>query len=105
MHQNPVRDMVYPDSLYRGTSGWHRRHHGDFSHGELWPHLADLVARRVPFVLSYDGMTGAKANGSPPPKGLSLRRILINGGRSTQSTPLGRTADTHEVLYFLLHVY
>ena len=66
--------------------------------------LADLVERRVPFAFSYDGMTGSKAYGSPPPKSLGLRGIMISGGRSTQSTLLGRAADTHEALYLSPHV-
>ena len=98
------QDMVYLDPPYQGTSGRHRRYHGDFSHSELWQHLADLVERRVPFALSYDGMPGAKAYGSPSPKSLNLTRIMINGGRSTQSTLLGRTADTYEALYLSPHV-
>ena len=58
----------------------------------------------MPFALSYDGMTGMKEYGSPPPKSLDLRRAMINGGRSTQSTLLGRSADTHEALYLSPHV-
>ena len=98
------QDMVYLDPPYQGTSGRNRRYHGDFSHGEFHLVLADLVERRVPFALSYDGMTGSKAYGSPPPKSLGLRRIMISAGRSTQSTLLGRAAYTHEALYLSPHV-
>ena len=98
------QDVVYLDPSYQGTSGRNRRYHGDFSHDELHLMLADLVERRVPFALSYDGMTGSKAYGSPPPKSLGLRRVMISGGRSTQSTLLGRAADTHESLYISPHV-
>ena len=96
--------MVYLDPPYQETSGRNRRYHGDFSHGEFHLMLADLVERRVPFALSYDGMTGSKAHGSPPPKSLGLRRTMISGGRSTQSTLLGRAAYTHETLYMSPHV-
>ena len=58
----------------------------------------------MPFALSYDGMTGSKAYGSSPPKLLGLRRTMISGGRSTQSTLLGRVAYTHEALYMSPHV-
>ena len=98
------QDTVYLDPPYQGTSGRHRRYHGDFSHDEFHLTLADLVERRVPFALSYDGRTGSKAYGSPLPKSLGLQRVMINGGRSTQSTLLGRTADTYETLYLSPHV-
>lgn len=93
-------DLVYMDPPYQGTcQARDKRYHGDFSHDEFCESLAGLVDRGVPFILSYDGITGNKRYGSAMPDELGLKRILVDAGRSTQSTLLGGTATTYESIY------
>ena len=51
------------------------------------------------FALSYDGIKGAKSYGKELPAELQLYQILIDAGRSTQSTLLGQNDITYESLY------
>jgi DNA adenine methylase len=51
------------------------------------------------FALSYDGIKGEKSYGKELPQYLQLHRTLLNAGRSTQSTLLGRSDITFESLY------
>jgi len=51
------------------------------------------------YIVSYDGRTGYKQFGSLLPEALSLHRIEVDVGRSSQATLLGRTAKTFESLY------
>ena len=93
-------DLVYMDPPWQGTSGARdKRYHGDFDHDEFCDSLEELESRRIPFILSYDGMSGNKSYGKAMPKSLKLRHVTIHAGRSTQSTLLGGTANTYESLY------
>lgn len=95
-----VDDFVYLDPPYEGVStGRDRRYVRQLSRSELTEGLADLNSRRIPFALSYDGMTGGKAYGEPLPTSLYDSRIMLNAGASTQSTLNGRVEDTVESLY------
>jgi DNA adenine methylase len=49
--------------------------------------------------LSFDGRTGGKTFGKPLPNALSLTKIEINAGRSTQATLLNREEYTYEAIY------
>jgi hypothetical protein len=51
------------------------------------------------FALSYDGIKGDKTYGKELPVDLQLYQILIDAGRSTQSTLLGQNDITYESLY------
>lgn len=93
-------DLVYLDPPWQGTStGRDRRYHSGLARTSLLGLLADLRARRVPFVLSYDGQLGARRYGEPLPAELGLRHVLLDAGRSTQSTLAGRAERTLESLY------
>ena len=61
--------------------------------------LATLNERNIMFAVSYDGRTGTKTYGDPPPESLALSRLEIRAGRSTQATLLGRNDVTYESLY------
>ena len=60
--------------------------------------LAILNARRVPFVLSYDGYCGSRKYGEPLPDTVA-HRILLDVGRSSQATLNGNHEVTLESLY------
>lgn len=93
-------DVIYMDPPYQGVSGpTNRRYRPLFDHDEFCEELRRLNARGIDFAVSYDGRTGERRYGEPLPEHLQLHRTEIEVGRSTQSTLLGRTAETVESLY------
>lgn len=93
-------DLVYLDPPYQGTStSRDPRYCAGVSRGGLVRALADLNRRTVPFLLSYDGRSGNRRYGRELPGDLSLHRIPIRAGVSTQSVLLGRPRQTVESLY------
>jgi DNA adenine methylase len=93
-------DFVYMDPPYLGTSiGRDKRYHEQLAPDTLISGLEALLDRRIRFALSYDGMTGDKEYGPPLPTHLGLTRLLIDAGRSSQATLVGRSEKTLESLY------
>lgn len=94
------RDLIYLDPPYLGTTiGRDRRYARQLQPAELISGLESLLARGIPFMLSYDGMTGAKSYGPPLPETLGLARLLLDAGTSAQATLSGRAERTVESLY------
>ena len=88
------------DPPYLGTSvGRDKRYHQQLMPEELLIGLENLRRRKVPFALSYDGMTGGREYGPPLPDELGLSRLFLNAGTSSQSTLSGRNEETVESLY------
>ena len=99
-HLNPGTDLLYMDPPYQGTSGGRdARYCSGVDLGILTGFLAKLNAQSAMFVLSYDGRKGAKTYGRTLPEELNLVHLVIEAGRSTQSTLLGRRDITYESLY------
>ncbi|MCE7990123.1 MAG: DNA adenine methylase [Caldilinea sp. CFX5] len=97
---NPKRDFVYLDPPYQGTSGTRdARYCSGVALSALIEFLDKLNQRNVMFALSYDGIKGDKTYGKELPVELQLYQILIEAGRSTQSTLLGQIDTTYESLY------
>jgi DNA adenine methylase len=93
-------DVVYLDPPYQGvTSNRDPRYIQGLSLEEFVDTLADLNARQIAYIVSYDGRTGNKKFGDSLPHTLSLTHIEIDAGRSSQSTLLGRNEKTYESLY------
>lgn len=93
-------DLVYLDPPYQGTSlSRDRRYLSGIDYPGFVAALEDLNSRNIPFLVSYDGRTGAKVHGSPLPGHLGLKCLEIAAGRSAQSTLLGNRALTVESLY------
>lgn len=93
-------DFIYMDPPYLGTTiGRDKRYAEQLELDRLTIGLADLLARRIRFALSYDGMTGEKTYGPPLPSELGLTRLLLHAGKSSQSTLSGRSEETVESLY------
>jgi DNA adenine methylase len=93
-------DLVYMDPPYQGVSRTHdHRYCQSIEYEAFVEALSDLNSRDVPFIVSYDGRTGAKVHGRLLPKKLSLVHIEVLAGRSTQATLLGRNHYTYESLY------
>lgn len=100
LHTAQPDDLIYLDPPYRGVCGAHdsRYLHGLDSDAFVTV-LAQLNARGIAYLVSYDGRTGSKTFGPPLPAALDLHRIELDAGRSTQATLLGRAAHTYESLY------
>ena len=93
-------DLVYMDPPWQGTTdGPHKRYHQGLSRTRLITALEGLNARKVPFLLSYDGRCGDKTYGEPLSAELGLLRLELHAGRSSQSTLAGREENTVESLY------
>ena len=88
------------DPPYQGTSGGRdARYCSGVDLSALIGFLAELNAQGAMFVLSYDGRKGSKTYGRTLPEELNLVHVLIEAGRSTQSTLLGQRDVTYESLY------
>lgn len=95
-----IIDFVYMDPPYLGTTvGRDKRYAEQLQLDRLTAGLSLLRARGVRFALSYDGMTGGKVYGEALPEHLSLTRLLLHAGRSSQATLAGRHEETIESLY------
>lgn len=93
-------DLVYLDPPYLGTTyGRDRRYASGLAPERLIEVVAGLRERGVAVLISYDGATGTRAYGPPLPAALGLRQILLDAGRSSQATLLGRDERTVESLY------
>lgn len=93
-------DLAYLDPPYVGTStGRDRRYATGLSRDRLIEVVAALRGRGVAVAISYDGQTGERDYGPPLPEFLGLRRVLLDAGRSSQATLLGRDERTLEALY------
>ena len=93
-------DLVYLDPPYQGTSQTKDpRYYSGLDFDELIDFLIELNKQQALFILSYDGRTGEKMYGETLPTVLNLHRFEIHAGRSSQSTLLGKNAETFESLY------
>lgn len=93
-------DFVYMDPPYLGTSvGRDKRYHQQLGQDDVVAGLEKLIARNVPFALSYDGSTGGREYGPPLPPELGMTRLMLHAGTSSQSTLSGRKEETVESLY------
>ena len=93
-------DVIYLDPPYQGVSRTRDpRYMSGVLRDEFVSALADLNARHIPYLLSYDGRTGIKSYGDGLPDELQLKRIELDAGRSSQATLLGRSERTYEALY------
>lgn len=98
-------DLVYLDPPWEGTSVGHdRRYHAGLSRTRLVEALEDLDARRVPYILSYDGRHGTKEYGASLPLTIGAKRLELHAGRSSQATLNGREIVTIESLYVSRHL-
>ena len=95
-----AHDFIYLDPPYLGTTvGRDKRYARQLGQDELIAGLENLLERRARFALSYDGMTGGRTYGPPLPAALSLSRLLLDAGTSSQATLSGRSERTVESLY------
>lgn len=95
-----VDDLIYMDPPWQGTSNkTNPRYAFLLDLDELIHSFEDLNRREVPYIISFDGVCGDKAYGKDLPEHLGLKKLLLNAGRSTQATLLGKNDITMESLY------
>jgi DNA adenine methylase len=93
-------DLVYMDPPYQGTTyGRDKRYFTQLEREQLIRSLRSLNERGVPFLLSYDGMSGDVVYGEALPEDLGMSRLLLKAGRSSQATLNGKNNVTIESLY------
>lgn len=93
-------DIVYMDPPYQGVCGRRdARYSLQTTFNGFANALAELNARNVPFIVSYDGRRGDKTYGQDLPDTLILRKLEVEVGPSTTATLLGRNETTYESLY------
>lgn len=93
-------DLVYLDPPWLGTTlGSDQRYHAGLAFERLVAGLAELNARKIPWLLSYDGRCGTRTYGAPLPPSLGARLVELHAGRSAQATLAGRNETTVEALY------
>lgn len=93
-------DLVYLDPPYEGTStGSDRRYQQSLARARLVAEIRGLLAREIPFALSYDGKLGERRYGATLEAEIGLAPRWLDGGVSTQATLLGALERTTEALY------
>ena len=93
-------DVVYFDPPYQGISfSRDHRYYQGLSYNEFVDVLMLLNLNGISYLVSYDGRTGEKHHGQSLPGDLSLRRLEIHAGKSSQATLLGESRETVESLY------
>ena len=94
------RDLVYLDPPWEGTTrGADKRYHQGLARERFVAVLERLRRRGGPFLVSYDGRSGARSYGAALPAELGLARVELHAGRSSQATLNGGRAETIESLY------
>ena len=93
-------DIVYLDPPYQGVSDVRdNRYLAGLGFEEFVESLRELLSRRIPLIISYDGKTGEKQYGEMLPEDLGLKHFYLNAGKSTSSTLHGKDELTFESLY------
>jgi DNA adenine methylase len=93
-------DLVYLDPPYQGvTNSRDNRYLSGVGFSDFADSIQILNDKGVDFIISYDGISGGKKYGADLPEYLRLTKILLNAGRSTQATLLGKREVTFEALY------
>lgn len=93
-------DLVYMDPPYQGvTNARDNRYFSGVPFEEFSEALQILNRNGVDYLISYDGECGGKEYGEELPESLHCKKILLNAGRSSQATLLGKKQITLEALY------
>jgi DNA adenine methylase len=93
-------DLVYMDPPYQGvTNVRDNRYLAGVEYHDFAKAIETLNNKGVDYLISYDGNCGDKSYGEELPSSLNCTKVLLNAGRSTQATLLGKTDETFEALY------
>ena len=98
-------DLVYMDPPYQGVSNAKDcRYFSGLSYEEFSESLKILNSKNVDFIISYDGKCGGRAYGYDLPNSLNCTKVMLNAGKSTQATLLGKSSCTFESLYISANI-
>ncbi|RLI55448.1 MAG: DNA adenine methylase [Candidatus Thorarchaeota archaeon] len=93
-------DLVYMDPPYQGVC---RDRDPRYLKGVEFHRFVDCLGmlneNSAQYIVSYDGLTGAKRHGRNLPASIGLLHMMIDAGTSSQSTLLGRSERTIESIY------
>jgi DNA adenine methylase len=93
-------DLVYMDPPYEGISGKaDRRYFNYVPRNQIITTLERLSSCEIPFIMSYDGISGDKSYADPLPALSGMTHHLLHAGTSAQATLSGRHQSTFESLY------
>ena len=93
-------DFIYMDPPYQGTTyGPDKRYAAGLQRETLIDALCGLDARRISYIVSYDGQSGERIYGDPLPPTVNAIRLALHAGKSSQATLSGRSETTIESLY------
>lgn len=93
-------DVVYMDPPYQGVTNMRdNRYLSGVPFEEFSEAIKILNHKGVDYLISYDGACGGKEYGEELPESLHCKKVLLNAGRSSQATLLGKTQMTLEALY------
>ncbi|GAX39355.1 adenine-specific DNA methylase [Tolypothrix sp. NIES-4075] len=93
-------DFIYIDPPYQGVCGnRNSRYYSGIKFNDFVLAIEELNRKQIAFAVSYDGKRGNKIFGNELPTALSLKKIEIEVGRSSQATLLGKEEVTVESLY------
>ena len=93
-------DLVYLDPPYQGVSQARDNRYLSGVTFEAFAEALHVLDRNgIDYLVSYDGTCGDKTYGHALPESLRCRKVLLNAGRSSQATLLGKQDVTFEALY------
>ena len=93
-------DLVYMDPPYQGvSSAKDNRYYSGLGFDEFSESITVLNKKNIDYIISYDGVCGGKEYGNDLPESLKCTKFLLNAGKSTQATLLGKREITYEALY------
>lgn len=100
------KDLIYMDPPYQGVCAKKdNRYFSTIDFNEFCSSLEFLNKNNIDYMISYDGECGNKTYGKDLPENLKCKKIILNAGKSTQQTLLGRDAITYESLYISESLY
>ena len=100
LHLSATGDIVYLDPPYQGvTNVRDNRYFSGVAFEEFAQAVSLLDKNNIDYLISYDGECGGKEYGETLPEHLHCERVLLNAGRSSQATLLGKNQTTFEALY------
>lgn len=93
-------DLVYMDPPYQGvTNVRDNRYFSGVPFDEFAEAIRMLNDKQIDYLISYDGICGAKEYGEDLPRSLGCKKIMLNAGLSSQALLLGKKSTTFEALY------
>lgn len=95
-----TNDFVYMDPPYQGVCDTRDcRYISGIMFDDFVESLRNLNSNNIGYIVSYDGVCGNKQYGVDLPPELGCKKIMLDAGKSSQATLLGKNEQTIEALY------